>query len=320
MAERNIDGDSMRGMTRLVALVAVVSLCLFGFSDVASATNPVGSAKWCQNHPHTKLSACTVKAGGGTGGGTGGGGGLPSISVSVSPSGSADPLVETGESEVRAVVQVETSPLFFNDEVTISSLQLANVCGGTVLFGSLQPGAVYSFDSVEVLLDADGNATVSLYGLDCSPGNSLIEADLVAAPYLTATGFVDALPPAVTTPGVFGSPADEVETGNTPATGTSDVYSVFYVETDPVYAEQPVVLSSTQLANRCLGGITWVTTANASVGASVTGTLDNDGNVAFTFTGSGCASGESLVTADIDAGIHSTYSTTYTIAPPTITI
>ncbi|HEY5252386.1 MAG TPA: hypothetical protein VIJ09_12025 [Acidimicrobiales bacterium] len=311
----------MRAMTRLVALVAVASLCLFGLSDVASASkNPVGSAKWCKNHPHTKLSACSIKAGGGGGTGGGGTGGLPSISVRVSPSGSADPLVETGESEVRAVVQVETSPLFFNDEVSISSLQLANVCGGAVLFGSLQPGAIYSSDSVEVLLDADGNATVSLYGLDCTPGASLIEADLVAAPYLTATGFVDVLPPAVTTPGVFGSPAAEVETGNTPATGISDVYSVFYVETDPVYAEQPVVISSTQLANRCLGGVTWLTTANASAGASITGTLDNDGNVAFTFTGSQCAPGDSLVTADIVAGIHSTYITTYTIAPPTITI
>ena len=312
----------MRALTRFVALVAVVSLPLMGLSDVASASrNPVGSHQWCKYHPHTKLAACQKTTGGGGGGsGSGGGGGLPSISVTVSPSGTADHLVETGESEVRAVVQVETSPLFFGDEVSISSLQLANVCGGAVLFGSLQPGAVYGFDSVEVLLDADGNATVSLYGLDCSPGASLIEADLVGAPYLTAVGSVDVLPPAVTKAGVSGSPAAEVETGNTTATGLSDVYSVFYVETDPVYAEQPVVISSTQLANRCLGGISWVTGAASSTGASVTGTLDNDGNVTFAFTGSECAPGDSLVTADIVAGIHSTYTTTYTIAPPTVTI
>ena len=144
----------MRAVTRCVALVAVVSLCLMGLSGVASASkNPVGSAKWCQNHPHSKLAACKKTTGGGGGGGSGGGGGgLPAMSVTVSPSGSADPLVETGESEVRAVVEVETSPLFFDDEVSISSLQLANVCGGAVLFGSLQPGAVYGFDSVEVLL------------------------------------------------------------------------------------------------------------------------------------------------------------------------
>jgi hypothetical protein len=215
---------------------------------------------------------------------------------------------------------VETSPLFFGDEVSISSLALANVCGGAVLFGSLQPGAIYSADSVEVLLDADGNATVSLYALDCAPGPSPIEADLVGPPYITGTSTVDVLPPAVTTPGVSGSPAGEVETGNTAATGMSDVYSVFYVETDPVYAEQPVVISSTQLASRCLGGITWLTAAASSTGPSITGTLDNDGNVTFAFTGSECAAGPSLVTATIDAGLHSTYTTTYTIAPPAITI
>jgi hypothetical protein len=312
----------MRVMTRCLVLVAVVSLCLVGLAGVASAAkNPVGSAKWCKNHPHSKLAACRkTTGGGGSGSGGGSGGGLPAMSVTVSPSGSADPLVETGESEVRAVVQVETSPLFFDDEVSISSLALANVCGGAVLFGSLQPGAVYGFDSVEVLLDADGNATVSLYGLDCAPGPSLIEADLVAAPYLTATTTAEVLPPAVTTPGVAGSPAAEVETGNTTATGMSDVYAVFYVETDAVYAEQPVVISSQQLANRCLGGISWVTGAASSTGVSVTGTLDNDGNVTFAFTGAECASGPSLVTADIDAGMHSTYTTTYTIAPPAITI
>jgi hypothetical protein len=311
----------VRAVIRFVALVALSSLCLFGLSAAASAwKNPVGSAKWCKNHPHSKLTACKKTTGGGGSGSGGGTGTLPSISVTVSPSGSTDPLVETGESEVRAVVEVETSPLFFDDEVSISSLQLANVCGGAVLFGSLQPGAVYSFDSVEVLLDADGNATVSLYGLDCAPGPSLVEADLVGPPYLPATATAEVLPPAVTTPGVAGSPAAEVETGNTSATGMSDVYSVFYVETDPVYAEQPVVIGSTQLANRCLGGITWVTSAASSTGSSITGTLDNDGNATFAFTGSECAAGPSLVTADIVAGIHSTYTTTYTIAPPVVTI
>ena len=111
-----------------------------------------------------------------------------------------------------------------------------------------------------------------------------------------------------------------METGNTPATGMSDVYSVFTVETDPVYAEQPVVIGSTQLANRCLGGVSWVTGAGSSTGSSVTGVLDNDGNVTFAFTGAECAPGDSLVTATVDAGIHSTYGATYTIAPPAITI
>jgi hypothetical protein len=58
-------------------------------------------------------------------------------------------------------------------------------------------------------------------------------------------------PPVVTLPGVLGYPTasgtatgGEVETGDTgPAADQSDVYAVFNVETDPVYAEAEVELS-----------------------------------------------------------------------------
>jgi hypothetical protein len=48
--------------------------------------------------------------------------------------------------------------------------------------------------------------------------------------------------------------------------------------------------------------------------------LDNDGNAVFVFLGSSCAAGSSLVTADIEAGIHSTYTTSFNIVPPEPTI
>jgi hypothetical protein len=306
----------MRVATRAVALSAVASLCLFGLSGVASASkNPVGSAKWCAHHPHSKLAACT-SGGGGSGGPPPP---PPTITVTVSPDGSSS-LVETGESEIHAVVEVETSPAFLNDVVDINSQQLANVCGGAILFGSLQPAASYTADSVEVFLDSDGNATVDLYGIDCAPGSDLIEADLVAAPYYTAIGTATVGPPNVTAPGITGFPADEVETGNTVPSGTSDVYAVFYVETDPVYAGQPVTIDSPQLFDRCVGGITWISGPGSSATFSDTGTLDNDGNAVFVFTGAKCAPGTSTVIGDIDAGIHSSYPTTYTIDAPTPTI
>jgi hypothetical protein len=56
-------GGTMRVATRAVILSAVARLSLFALSGVASASNPVGSAKWCANHPHSKLAAC--KSGGG---------------------------------------------------------------------------------------------------------------------------------------------------------------------------------------------------------------------------------------------------------------
>jgi len=311
----------MRALTKVVAVIAVASLCVAGLSTASSATtHKVGSAKWCKHHPNSKLRACTKRTGGGGGGGGTGGPPPPTISVTVSPNGGADPLIETGMSEVHAVVEVETSASFAGDMVNIDSSQLAATCGGAILFGSLQPGAVYGPDAVEVFLDDDGNATVSLAGFDCAPGPSLIEADLTVAPFLSVLSTIDALPPAPTTAGVVGSPANEVETGNSPSSGNSDVYAVFVVETDPVYAGQSVEIESTQLADRCFGGVTWLGGGNSFNGATAVGTFDNDGNAVFSFTGAGCAAGPSTVIADVLAGVHSTYLTTYTIVAPAPTI
>ncbi|HVC68751.1 MAG TPA: hypothetical protein VNC61_00665 [Acidimicrobiales bacterium] len=303
----------MRAATRAVALVAVVSVSVMGLAGAASAKAAKGSPAWCKAHRHSTLSACRGSSPGG-----GSGGPSPTMTVTVAP----DPLVETGQSEIRAVVEVETSPSLSGAAVHIDSSQLAAVCGGAVLFGSLQPGAVYGPDSVQVVLDADGNATVSLYGIDCAPGPSVVEADLVAAPYYTALTTLNVLPPNVTPAGVTGDPANEVETGNTAASGDSDVYAVFYVETDPVYAEQTVEIGSTQLFSRCLGAIApvWISNQGSFTTSTATATLDDDGNAVFSFTGSSCAAGTSTVIADVLAGVHSTYVTTYTILAPAPTI
>jgi hypothetical protein len=306
----------MRIVTRTAVVVAVAGLVLGGLSTVASAANPVGSAKWCKYHPNSKLAACKNGGGGGTGGPPPP---PPTITVTVDPNGTSS-LVETGNSEIYAVVQVETSPSLSDAIVDINSQQLANSCGGAILFGSLQPTAVYTSDSVDVAVDADGNATVSLYGIDCAPGSDLIEADLVAAPYYTAIGTLNVGPPNVTPAGVTGFPADEVEVGNTGPTGTSDVYSVFYLETDPVYAELNVEIDSPQLFDRCLGGITWISNQGSSSTFVASATLDNDGNAVFAFTGAGCAPGNSTVNGEVDAGSHPSYSTVYTIDGPTPTI
>jgi hypothetical protein len=324
----------MRVVTRSVALSAVVLLgslapavlapAVLAPAAVASAPptrNAVGSALWCKHHPHTTNPLCAAGSGSGSGSGSGTGGtGPPAMTVTVSPSGSADPLVETGMSEIRAVVQVETSPSLAGAVVSIDSSQLAAACGGAILFGSQQPGATYSSSGVQLVLDADGNATVSLYGLDCAPGTSVIEADLTVAPFTSALGSVIAAPPSVTPAGVAGSPAAEVETGNSTASGDSFVYAVFSVETDPVYAEQSVEIDSPQLNNRCLLGSTWISNGGSFTGPIATATLDDDGNATFAFSGESCAAGPSTVIADILAGLHSTYVTTYTVAAPAPTI
>jgi hypothetical protein len=174
-------------------------------------------------------------------------------------------------------------------------------------------------NNIQVVLDDDGNVTVSLTGIDCAPGTSVIEADLTVAPFLTALTTLVAQPPGVTPLGVTGYPPNEVETGDTTASGNSDVYAVFYVEVDPVYAEQTVEINSAQLLGRCIGGISWTSNLGTSTTALATATVDDDGNAVFAFTGASCAPGTSAVIADVLAGTHPTYTTNYTTLPPQVT-
>jgi len=311
-------------LSRLVALTVVVAMPLLGMAGVASAT--VGSAKWCAAHPsmakHT-VSCPTYKGSGTKGGGTGGS--TPNIIVNIDP----NPLVETGQSEIHAIIQVETSSSFASDPVFIYSQQLVNSCDpGSVEFFSSASGTLSAplGSSATVILDDDGNATVEVSGLDCAPGSSTFEADLVLAPYYTATTILVASPPVPTTAGVTGFPNPEVETGDTTGgphgpSGLSDVYAVFYVEDSPVYAEQPVEISSAQLQNRCGLGALW-SAGNGGTGGptGATTTLDDDGNAVFIFEGASCAAGVSTVIADVNSGTHDTYQVNYTISPPVPTI
>jgi len=320
-------------LSRLVALTVVVSMPLLGMAGVASAK----SKGWCSTHP--KAAKCQKGSGGGTGGGKGGP--PPLITVVVDP----NPLVETGASEIHAVIQVETSPSFAGDAVNIDSSQLSSSCAG-VHFENLQAGGTTSSphettDNIQAILDNDGNATVVVEGWDCAPGTDVVEADLTVAPFYTALTTLVANPPVVTPEGISGFPQisgvpSEVETGDTSASGDSNVYAVFYVETNPVYAEQLVEISSSQLEGRCIRGWRWEPGNPTGIGVGTgsgdqsgtgvnTGTrpstiLDDDGNATFTFKGTSCAAGPSQVIADVLAGTHQTYVSTFTVLPPAPTI
>ena len=313
-------------VSRAVALTLVVAMPALVAAGTASAKTTTKAAAACAKHP----SRAKCRAASGGGGATGSGGAPAPLLVSVAP----NPLVETGPSEIHAVIQIEAELAFADDQVTVSSQQLLNDCAAnTVQFatnagGGGRPPGFFS-DTITLTLDNDGNATVALYADDCAPGSSLIEVDLDKAPYYTATATLVALPPAVTPAGLTGFPNDEVETGDTTAgpspSGDSDVYAVFYLETDPVYAEQDVTITSPQLEARCGEGYWFQGGNGGSTTSEPDGTvnnngpstrLDNDGNAVFIFIGASCAAGDSLVTADVEAGTHQTYSMTYTILPP----
>jgi hypothetical protein len=299
-----------RGPRRVIALALVVGMPLIGLAGVASAA-PKGSAKWCAAHAKAakKTAACESSSGGGTGG--------PPPVTEIQVTASPNPVIETGESEVNVVIQVEAQPAFAGDQVVIYSQQFDNSCDGVDYNENLGIFPSQSIpDPAIVTLDNDGNATVDLDGDDCAPGSSLVEADLVAAPYYTATTTIQALPPNVTTAGLTAYPNPEVEVGDGTTTG-SNVYAVFYFEDNPVYAETPVEISSAQLQDRCLGGETWAA-GNGGTGTATgaTTTLDNDGNAIFTFEGISCAPGTSTVVGDLVGGTHDTFSTDYSIMAP----
>jgi len=286
------DMTARRGFVRLIALACLASMTLVGMSGVAQAK---------ATHHHK---------------GKGGGGVATSTPPPMLVSAWPYEEVETGTSEVWSVLQVETSPAFAGDTVSITSTQLAATCHGGL--------TIFNEEGTSFVLDDDGNVTVLVHGSDCAPGQSLVEADLLQAPYYTAQTSIMAYPPGVTPAGVEQFPENEVETGNSPESGNSNVYALFFVETSPVYAEQPVTITSPELQDRCGLGWTWfpgnggtaVGSPPAPVAPVATTTLDDDGNAVFAFEGVSCAAGTSTVIADIDAGVHQTYVTTYTILPP----
>jgi hypothetical protein len=292
-------------------------------AGIASASK-VKAGPNCKLHPHR--AACASGGGGGATGGTGGT--PPNIIVSVSP----DPVQEVGASEIDVVVQVEALAIFANQKVDISSQQLFLDCL-SLTWRSSASGTTSQIIGTGagvtgVLLDNDGNATVELQGEDCAPGANLVEADLGAAPYTTATATLTASPPGVTKfPTITGAPNPEVETGdNAPGNAESQVYANFLIEENPVYAEQIVDVTSAQLTNRCEPGTTlWSSTPGVGGGGTtigstgVTAVLDNDGNADVTFEGISCASGESLIDAELVGGTHDTFTTEYVVSPPAVT-
>ena len=309
---------------RLMALTMVLAVPMVGLSGVASAQAASAKGKAapnCVKHPNR--AKCLN---GGTGSGSGSGAAPLLMTVTASP----NPVLETAESDVITEIQVETSPSFAGDEVNISSSQFLASCRDMIFtaFANFQVGG----PDVSVPLDNDGNAIVTLFGDNCAPGTSVIEASLTVAPFYTALTTLQVSPPAVSPAGVTAYPSPEVEQGDVAGIPPSQVYAVFYVETDPVYAEQLVEIDSAELDSSCTLGWSWGAIDPLGIASSEVGgigpsphseaiaTLDNDGNAVFYFGGLGCAAGTWDVIADVLAGTNSTYVTTFTVDPPAPTI
>jgi hypothetical protein len=232
-------------------------------------------------------------------------------------------LGTTQHSSVAFVIEVECQAVYSEDTVEIFSSQLSNACHDTLSWYSptadMGSAAWGSGDTFNVFLDDDGNATAVVWGgPSCAATTDLVTADLMAPPFYTARTHLIIEPPQDTTEGVYSYPRSEVEDSI-----TSSVDAVFYAEFPSVDSEQKVTISDPQLNNRCTGGITWYGPDEVPLGtgSSVTVTLDNNGNAfVVALAGPSCASGGTLITADLNVAPYTTFTRYFTVLSPRVTV
>lgn len=162
-------------------LIGVVSVSLLGVSGPASAKNSPGSPRWCKHHPHSKLAACQRT-----------GGPPPTTNITVSP----NPIVETGDSDVYAVISVATNPVYAEQTVAIVS-GLNSRCRGGITWITNQGS--FSGSTASATIDDDGNATFGFFGASCAPGTVQLTADVEAGadPTYTTTFVIDPPTPTI---------------------------------------------------------------------------------------------------------------------------
>jgi hypothetical protein len=251
--------------------------------------------------------------------------GPPTCVVSAAPNKFIETGLGSGASSVAFIIIVECQPVYSEQTVEIHTPQLSNACQGRLSWYSATSATdtttpVPTGDSFDVTLDNDGNATAVVWGgPSCAASVDLIEADLTVAPFTTATTQVVIAPPVSTQPGVFAFPGAEVEDAT-----TSSVATIFYAEFPSVYGERHVEFSDAQLYDQCGGRIIWVGADQeilATNTKSVTTMLDDNGNAfVVALAGPSCATGPSLIEADLIGPPYITLTNTFTILSPRVTV
>jgi hypothetical protein len=244
----------------------------------------------------------------------------PICVVSASPSSFTESGLSPSASTVAFIITVECAPTFSEQAVEIRTPQLSNACQGQLMWYSATTTAVAgNGDTFDVRLDPDGNATlIVLGGPSCAASSDLIEADLTVAPYTTATTQIRIAAPASTQPRVRSLPASQVEDAT-----TSSVATVFYVEFPSAFSEYQVQISDAELFNSCAGHIAWMVPDSTALkyGNTVTMTLDDAGNTfVVALAGPSCASGRTLVQAELAGPPYTTVSAQFTVLSPRVTV
>lgn len=216
------------------------------------------------------------------------------------------------------MIGVACPPASRGQPVQISSPQLSSLCRSTLSWYSnaaRSSGGWGRGESFDVVLDDFGNAHAVVWGgPSCQAGDALITAGLTTAPTGTFSTHFRILLPAGTPRSITAAPASEVEDAT-----YSGAVVLFDIEFRQIDAGTKVDVTSAQLSNRCGGHLKWYGADEARLGSgqSVTTTLDDDGNAfVVALAGPSCASGQRLVTADLEAAPYTTVSTHFAIAKP----
>jgi lambda repressor-like predicted transcriptional regulator len=232
-------------------------------------------------------------------------------------------FVDQGEfkqaGSIADIIEVHCQSVYAEQYVKLSSAELSSRCQGglkwEVAYSNTPAAEGSSISGVQ--LDDAGNATVAVFGgPSCASGESLISAHLEEAPYETFTTSFVVLPPHATPPGVQALPSSQVEDDI-----TSSVATILEVEFPSVYAERYVNISAEQLHARCGLGphLFWEgPEANGlGEGESQQVQLDNSGNAFVLVYGNvSCASGNSLIEANLTSAPYTTYTTEFTVKSP----
>ena len=217
------------------------------------------------------------------------------------------------------VIEVECNPFLYGtgSKVTVIASQLYSRCNSDIAWYIPNPYSETYGRSVELTLDADGNATVALIaGPKCQAGESLVSVHQNEGEYNSYTTSFTVLPPNDTPLGVTAMPSHQVEDAESSAVAT-------IIEAEfPGAAESYVRLASEELYRRCGVGpkLHWITENRGSyTGPEITDTLqlDNNGNGFVIAIGdASCRPGSSLIEADLEEKPFTTVTTNFLVESP----
>src|SRR5450631_247900 len=227
-------------------------------------------------------------------------------------------FVAQGEFNTQAtaadVIEVECNPFLYGtgSKVTVIASQLYSRCNSDIAWYIPNPYSETYGRSVELTLDADGNATVALIaGPKCQAGESLVSVHQDEGEFNSYTTSFTVLPPNDTPLGVTAMPSHQVEDAESSAVATI-VQAEF-----PGAAESYVRIGSEELYRRCAvePKLRWITESGQEYDARSEISegavrLDNNGNAFVLAIGdSSCAPGSSLIEADLEEKPFTTVTT-----------